>query len=148
MGKFVAALKNNRTGPLIVLGALFALLIGGAILVAIVQNESTKTRYVEGDFADFPCEIWRCEHSPIWKLSAFGLEDKYYCEEHEEEGRELYERLTSPSDSDTVTCEFCGRSFRSGTENAESILRTNLCSNCYSNFRSVQDALNEMPRDR
>ena len=145
MEKITASLKNGRTGPLIVAVILVALLIGIPIIVGVIQNETTKTRYVEGDFSDFTCEISRCEDPPTWKLTALGLEDRYYCEGHQEEGRALYERLTGSSDPDTVTCGFCGRSFQAGTENAESILRTNLCSNCYGNFRSAQDALQEMP---
>ena len=48
-------------------------------------------------------------------------------------------------DKDAVKCESCGNKYKKGSENAKSIARTNMCSSCYTNFKSMSDALNEMP---
>lgn len=52
---------------------------------------------------------------------------------------------SNSGDKDTVTCKSCGRKFQKGSENAKSIRRTNMCSNCYQNFKYASDALKEMP---
>lgn len=43
------------------------------------------------------------------------------------------------------TYESCDRSFKKGSENYESIKRTNMCTNCYNNFITLKKALDEMP---
>lgn len=37
--------------------------------------------------------------------------------------------------STTVSCPICGRDFKKETDNAKSINRTNMCSNCYKNYK-------------
>lgn len=54
---------------------------------------------------------------------------------------------SNSGDKDTVTCKSCGRKFQKGSENAKSIRRTNMCTNCYNNFKNANDALKEMPVD-
>ena len=41
----------------------------------------------------------------------------------------------------SYTCQSCGRSFSSGTDDSRSVSRTNMCSNCYGNFNSLKDFL-------
>lgn len=43
--------------------------------------------------------------------------------------------------SSSYTCQYCGRSFSSGTDDSRSVARTNMCSNCYGNFNSLKDFL-------
>ena len=42
---------------------------------------------------------------------------------------------------DTIRCKSCYRSFAEGTSNANSIHRTNMCKNCYENYKWSQNAL-------
>ena len=39
------------------------------------------------------------------------------------------------SSSSTLTCRSCGRSYSIGTEDYRSIRSTNMCKNCYDNYR-------------
>lgn len=43
-------------------------------------------------------------------------------------------------DKDTLECSSCGRKFKKGSENANSIMLTSMCTNCYENFQWAQDA--------
>ena len=45
--------------------------------------------------------------------------------------------------SKTATCRSCGRSFKAGDSggNFVNIARTNMCKNCYNNYKWAQDAL-------
>ena len=52
---------------------------------------------------------------------------------------------SSSSSKDTVKCKSCGREFKKGSDNARSISRTNMCTNCYNNYQSMSDYLNEQP---
>lgn len=60
--------------------------------------------------------------------------------EHSEEMKKYRENHV-----DTITCKSCGRSFQSDSENAKSIRKTNMCTNCYNNYKKASDALKEMP---
>lgn len=62
----------------------------------------------------------------------------------------LFSPDSSSSSSKTIECQVCDRSFNVGSENAKSISRSNMCSNCYSNFKwgqKVIEGLNNMPVD-
>lgn len=51
---------------------------------------------------------------------------------------------------DTTKCQVCGKRYNNGSENASSIARTNMCSSCYKNYKTTQNAidkLNELPVD-
>ena len=50
-------------------------------------------------------------------------------------------------DKDAVKCQVCGSKYKKGSENAKSINRTNMCSSCYRNYKTLSDALDEMPVD-
>ena len=49
--------------------------------------------------------------------------------------------VASDGSDSTVTCGVCHSEFKSGTSNARSISRTNMCSSCYSNYQYAQDML-------
>ena len=49
--------------------------------------------------------------------------------------------------SNTVECKVCGRSFSKDSENAKSIKRTNMCSQCYKNYEYAENASKEKPID-
>lgn len=42
-------------------------------------------------------------------------------------------------------CQVCGREFQKGSENVKSIRKTNMCTQCYENYRNATDALKELP---
>lgn len=64
-------------------------------------------------------------------------------------GEEIHAPQThdTSKNKDTVKCQVCDKSYQKGSENAKSISRTNMCSNCYSNFKWTQDAIKELPVD-
>ena len=48
-------------------------------------------------------------------------------------------------DKDTVKCQSCGNKYNKGSDNAKSITRTNMCKSCYGSYKTMSDALNDMP---
>ena len=52
---------------------------------------------------------------------------------------------SNSGDKDMVTCKSCGRKFQKGSENAKSIRNTNMCTNCYNNYKNAIDAFKELP---
>lgn len=135
---------EGKTVALIVIGIFSALLIG----IPIVVGTATAPKYVQGNYPDKSCQIRFCENPATWKITWNSIA-YYYCDEHEEDGREHYNSLRSHSGSsssqNTVKCKSCGRSFKKGSENAKNITQTNMCLNCYNNFNSMQGAINERP---
>ena len=47
----------------------------------------------------------------------------------------------SGASNKTVTCKVCKREFSMGTSDSKSINRTNMCTNCYNNYKQGQAAL-------
>ena len=45
------------------------------------------------------------------------------------------------TDDNTVKCPVCGRTFKKGTSNAKSIRRTNMCENCYKNYKYAEELM-------
>lgn len=45
------------------------------------------------------------------------------------------------SSSNSYTCQSCGREFQGGTSDSKSIAKTHMCSNCYKNFKSLEEFL-------
>lgn len=41
----------------------------------------------------------------------------------------------------TERCGFCDRTFKQGTDDYRSVIRTNLCTNCYNNMKWAEGAL-------
>ena len=48
---------------------------------------------------------------------------------------------------DGVKCQSCGRRYQKDSNNAKSISRTNMCTDCYNEYKNVSDALKEVPLD-
>lgn len=48
-------------------------------------------------------------------------------------------------EQNNTKCQVCGREFQKGSENAKSIRKTNMCTQCYENYRNAADALKELP---
>lgn len=44
-----------------------------------------------------------------------------------------------------VQCKVCDRYFNKDSENAKSIRKTNMCTQCYKNYKDINDALKELP---
>ena len=43
--------------------------------------------------------------------------------------------ISCGSNDTSYTCGVCGRSFNGGTSDSRSIIRTNMCSRCYKNYK-------------
>lgn len=100
-------LENSRIAPLIFSGLLCLLLVLGFA----INHEINKPKYIEGDYSSFTCEGYHCSNNPTWKLTSYGRE-YYYCDEHEDEGRERYNIYTSRKGSEERTmgrCWICGK---------------------------------------
>lgn len=88
-------------------------------------------------------------------LCNYNYKDSYYLEDMvtvnvngmHALGPEAHDYSNSGDKDDTVTCKSCGRKFQKGSQNAKSIRRTNMCTNCYNNYKKASDALKEMPVD-
>lgn len=48
---------------------------------------------------------------------------------------------SSGESDDTIRCKSCYKTFAEGTSNANNIRRTNMCKNCYENYKWSQDAI-------
>lgn len=58
------------------------------------------------------------------------------------------EKWSASDDKDTVKCDVCGKYYKKGSENAKSIQKTNMCENCYSNYKWTQEvkkAIDNLP---
>lgn len=51
----------------------------------------------------------------------------------------------NPSAAEIVTCKSCDREYKKGSDNAKSIARSGMCTNCYNNYKSMQNFLDEQP---
>lgn len=118
------------------------------------ENENSLLAHdVEFEFQDF---LWNAEEICGYECSyssSKGLD--YY-------GVDMItvyinnEKILSPQSrdtdkyKDTTKCQVCGKRYNNGSENASSIARTNMCSSCYKNYKTTQNAidkLNELPVD-
>lgn len=48
---------------------------------------------------------------------------------------------TGTGSSKTVACKVCGRTFDRGTSDSRKINSTGMCTNCYNNYKSAQQAV-------
>ena len=48
-------------------------------------------------------------------------------------------------EQNNMECKVCGREFQKGSENAKSIRKTNMCTQCYKNYKNASDYLKELP---
>ena len=42
-------------------------------------------------------------------------------------------------------CKSCHKEYKSGSSNAKRIIKSGFCNNCYNNYKSMQDLIDEMP---
>jgi len=133
--------KIDLSKPII--GALVASLIIGVGFSYICADS-----YKEGDYSNYTCSEYLCNNPSTCKLKLSGY-NRYFCSKHENTAKELYEsthsKVSSSSDKNTVECKSCHRKFNKDSENAKSIARTNMCTNCYNNFNSLQKVIKEQP---
>ena len=52
---------------------------------------------------------------------------------------------SSTAKNEKIICQVCDREFQKGSENAKSIRKTNMCTQCYQNYKNASDYLNELP---
>ena len=68
-------------------------------------------------------------------------------------GKEIIDEITSTKEllasiennNSNVECKSCHRSFQKGSENAKSINRTNMCTDCYNSFKALDHWKKEQP---
>lgn len=51
----------------------------------------------------------------------------------------------SVKDKDLIQCQVCNKEYKQGSENAKSIRKTNMCIQCYQNYKNASDYLKELP---
>ncbi|MBP3620103.1 MAG: hypothetical protein J6J24_05560 [Clostridia bacterium] len=121
-------------------------LIWGIVLIFIVFLffKMNKSGLAEGDYSNHTCHY--CEN-PANGGAYFigGKADNYYCKEHFERTTSIQGNLSNQSDN--VECQVCNREFQAGSENAKSIRKTNMCSQCYKNYKGASGAMKELPQD-
>lgn len=52
---------------------------------------------------------------------------------------------SSTTKNEKIICQVCDREFQKGSENAKSIRKTNMCTQCYQNYKNASDYLKELP---
>lgn len=52
---------------------------------------------------------------------------------------------SSTTKNEKIICQVCDREFQKGSENAKSIRKTNMCTDCYRSYKGASDALKELP---
>lgn len=102
MKKLIEFLKTTK-GGIVFFGVFWTVFIGSAILIFAINDAANKPKYEQGDYPDEKCYLSGCENPVEWKYSRYGMED-FFCNEHYEYGKELYENSTSHK-SKTETIE-------------------------------------------
>ena len=57
----------------------------------------------------------------------------------------MFHPTVTADSSSNVECKSCHRSFQKGSENAKSINRTNMCTDCYNSFKALDHWKKEQP---
>jgi len=80
----------------------WCIIIGISLLLiadCLIDNYLDRPRYEQGDFSKEECEYYSCHEPATWRLITFSRQyPYYYCDEHQSEGQEKYERYISYSD--------------------------------------------------
>lgn len=58
---------------------------------------------------------------------------------------DMFHPTVTADSSSNVECKSCHRSFQKGSENAKSINRTNMCTDCYNSFKALDHLKKEQP---
>lgn len=125
-----------------ILKIIWGIVLIVAFLLGGIGNGGLMTK---GDYSNQSCEgDFACRNPPIYKVSTHeGFHVDYFCEEHHDEAilecknhGPIYKINSNSSVStDAVKCKVCGRSFEPGTPGFSSVRRTNMCNNCYDNYK-------------
>ena len=147
---FFKPLKEKTREKTIDLSKPMKVALVASIIIGLVFSYLCGDTIRKGDFSNHDCDEYLCKKPSTCKISEglFGI-TYYYCSEHEQNGIDYYEsthsKVSSSSDKNTVECKSCHRKFNKGSDNAKSISRTNMCTNCYKNFDAAQKYLKEQP---
>lgn len=137
-------MSNNFKKAFIIICGI--IIISCIILIVYVSVESSKFgEYIEGDYSKYYCQY--CEYDDK-KIPADGgvqywgssSASDYYCKEHFAEQKRQHEEFEKEI-AGTEKCEWCGKRFKNGTDDARYIIRTNFCESCYTFYKGAQKAL-------
>lgn len=114
-----------------------------------VKNRVLRLAEKNGLAGDFTLAGQKCTYTPSGSVdgntvSLYGEQITVYING---QGSHTPETTTMEldNDKDTVQCQVCGNKYKKDSDNAKSINRTNMCSSCYNNYKTLSDALDEAP---
>lgn len=134
--------------------AVILLIVSIVLSIGIGYTVASKmgTNYVSGDYASHKCSVYECDNPSDYKFNLGINLTRYYCSEHHAEGVEQYNTYVASSKQNNKTnteqgvkCKSCGKEYKKGSDNASSIARSGMCTNCYNNYKSMQKFLDEQP---
>ena len=121
-----------------IISSIFKCFVAIFIVIYTINSPNTVDNtigYKSGDYSQYSCEdCGKPADGGRWYVSSKPTQ--YYCNEHY-----LEHKQWSDEYEEGYTCRVCHREFRSGSDNAQSIRRSNMCINCYNNFKSMQGVL-------
>ncbi len=118
--------------------------VSSSISYAILQNIFAMDKKT-GISADFRIAGYPCTYRPAFS-DGVSHDSRITVYVNEFTGRTPEDREVDVStDKDAVKCQVCKKQYKKGSNNAKSINRTNMCSSCYANYKSMSGALNETP---
>ena len=118
--------------------------VTSSISHGILQNIFSMDKKT-GISGDFRIAGYQCTYRPAFR-DGVSHDERITVYVNDFTGRTPEDREVEVStDKDAVKCQVCKKQYKKGSNNAKSINRTNMCSSCYANYKSMSDALNELP---
>ena len=91
--------------------------------------------YIPNFLSNYPPEKLTFIISRDIKLNGYTIYSDY----------DMFHPTVTADSSSNVECKSCHRSFQKGSENAKSINRTNMCTDCYNSFKALDHWKKEQP---
>ena len=128
---------------------LFVILLVGFVVWMFASPKTIESgngyKHQVGSFGECEVNFDDCMQDATHRIHHFfGNED--YCDAcWESYGQGMFEKLADGSDSSGRKCSACGKIYKDGSDNANSIARTSMCTNCYENYKWKKDVIDELP---
>ena len=91
--------------------------------------------YIPNFLSNYPPEKLTFIISRDIKLNGYTIYSDY----------DMFHPTVTADSSSNVECKSCHKSFQKGSENAKSINRTNMCTDCYNSFKALDHWKKEQP---
>lgn len=91
--------------------------------------------YIPNDLSNYVPQKLFFNISRAIKLNGYTIYSEY----------DMFHPTVTADSSSNVECKSCHRSFQKGSENAKSINRTNMCTDCYNSFKALDHWKKEQP---